>query len=203
MNLYSKSVLALCFTCHHYLNVTFKCTVALSAILISSASFAWWQETQNALPSPYDCTQVVLDDVDKALLTKKERIALLDDSLSTSIDNYSSCVNSVSQASGNAGSGGGSGVNADGDEGADGVDGSAENNTNSALDANGSENKDAEQLSTQVTGKPSAKSLRGIIPPKDNDKIICKLLFQEILITQDADMLKGLKQQYDNYQCGL
>jgi hypothetical protein len=53
-----------------------------------------------------------------------------------------------------------------------------------------------------IKGTGSTSAPRGIIPPKDNDKIICKLLFQEINKTQDPDMIKGLTQQYSNYKCG-
>jgi hypothetical protein len=148
----------------------------------------------------YECTQVSLADLDPALLTKQERIALLDGSLQDSIDNYSSCVSSVQQNMSGGGAGSGQG---DGSEGADGTDESADSTatTDEGLET---ETPPTEQAITEPT--TSEKSItpaqRGVIAPKDNDKIICKLLFKEIQSIDDPDMLKGLKQQYNNYKCG-
>jgi hypothetical protein len=114
-------------------------------------------------------------------------------------------------------SGGGSGQNGQGggqsgtgDQSGDGTTGQVSENSageGSTSGLEGNEQTGAEALTqkgqvSEITGSPSSKTPRGIIAPKDNDKIICKLLFQEITKTQDADMLKGLKEQYQNYQCG-
>ena len=58
----------------------------------------------------YECTQVAIEDIDPTLLTKEERIALLDGSLKDSIDQYSTCVSTVQQnmSASAGGSGGGS-----------------------------------------------------------------------------------------------
>jgi hypothetical protein len=197
--------------------VGFKCaswyqklsiSVCFAMLITASTSYAWLQEGQQSVTSAYECTQVSLEDVDSALLTKQERIALLDDSLTDSIDSYSSCVSSAAQNM----SGGGSGQGAGG-----GQSGSEEANAQQNLDdleniegTQSSQQKDPIDLPQEIPetaqiptkGIGSNPATRGIIPPKNNDKIICKLLFQEITKTQDPDMLKGLKQQYSNYKCG-
>ena len=146
----------------------------------------------------YECTQVAIEDIDPTLLTKEERIALLDGSLKDSIDQYSTCVSTVQQnmSASAGGSGGGSG-NSDA-EGQEAGSGEAETETT---------NNTTSPANSDITEPmPAAKSItpaqRGVIPPKDNDKIICKLLFNEIKSINDPDMLKGLKEQYESYKCG-
>jgi len=187
-------------------------SVCLAMLVSSSMGYAWLQEDQSNVTSAYECTQVAIEDIDSALLTKKERIALLDDSLIESIDSYSSCVSSAAQNM----SGGGSGQSEGGSSG-NGQSGSQSNSGDQNVDK--LENVIGEQTALQqeqselpqempetaqtpIKGNGSTSAPRGIIPPKNNDKIICKLLFQEITKTQDPDMLKGLKQQYTNYKCG-
>jgi len=196
----------------HCLKV-FGSGMCVAALSMCSLVYAWQQDQAN-ITSAYECTQVSLEDPDSALLTKKERIALLDNSLSESIDSYSSCVSIAAQDMSGGGSGqgsGGGGNSANGDKGnqnASGEDDSA--NLENADDGQNSKQQgqadtpEEVPLSTQPSsrGNSSTPATRGIIPPKDNDKIICKLLFQEITKTQDPDMLKGLKQQYSNYKCG-
>lgn len=173
-------------------------------LMTASTSYAWLQEGQQSLTSAYECTQVSLEDVDSTLLTKQERIALLDDSLTDSIDSYSSCVSSAAQnmsggGSGQDGGGGQSGSqDADGQQDLDDLE-NIESQQQNPIDLT-QEIPEAAQIPTKGNG--STPSTRGIIPPTNNDKIICKLLFQEITKTQDPDMLKGLKQQYSNYKCG-
>lgn len=174
----------------------------------ASTSYAWLQDNAT---SAYECTQVALDDIDSALLTKQERIALLDDSLTESIDSYSSCVSSAAQSMSGGGSGQGSSAGESGQGGAQSANGQQNSDDlENADDSQSSEQEDLTDLSQEmpestqvpIKGNGTTSAPRGIIPPKDNDKIICKLLFQEITKTQDPDMLKGLKQQYTNYKCG-
>ena len=179
----------------------------------SKAAQAYLQQTSE---STYECTLLTLDDIDPALLTKEERIALLDNSLSHSIDQFSSCVSSVQQA---GASGQGKGSSDSGQEQGEGQSQQSEG----AEQQQGSESGEGEQESSAIakgestsmsgTSIPQAgttpnvsgsatPSQRGVIPPKDNDKIICKLLYDEITKTTNTDMLSGLKEQYANYKCG-
>lgn len=186
-------------------------SVCITLFVSSSFSFAWQQVAQQSNTSAYECTQVALEDIDSGLLTKQERIALLDNSLSESIDSYSSCVSSAAQNM----SGGGSGQGSEAlDNVQDGSQSANKQQIGDELEMEGGQQSKAsqEQSSTQekmpettqipIKGTGSTSAPRGIIPPKDNDKIICKLLFQEIQKTQNPDMIKGLTQQYSNYKCG-
>ncbi|MFT6267529.1 MAG: hypothetical protein ACJAVV_000327 [Alphaproteobacteria bacterium] len=197
-----------CSIAKHY-----KSVIAIAVFAFTSATFAMWQEPQTAATSAYECTQVALNDVDEALLTKEERIALLDESLTASIDSYSTCVSSAAQSMSGGGSGKGGGAGSDEENGVSGAQegvNSSEESTqpNESGDFDQSQNQDdvippnSNQAPDNISGKSSTSAPRGIIPPANNDKIICKLLYQEITKTQDADMLKGLKQQYRNYKCG-
>lgn len=177
----------------------------------SSLSFAWQQEAQQSVTSAYECTQVAIEDIDSGLLTKQERIALLDNSLSESIDSYSSCVSTATQSMSGGGSGQDSGALGSGESGAQSA-----NNQQIAdeLEMEGGQQSEPlpdpsdlpeampETSQVPIKGTGSTSAPRGIIPPKDNDKIICKLLFQEITKAQDPAMIKGLTQQYSNYKCG-
>lgn len=203
-------------------NALLKLVLALATLSFTSSALAWWQQTPASVSSAYECTQVALEPIDPSLLTKEERIALLDDALSTSIDSFSSCVSSAAQTMSGGGSGqGGSGQGGGGGQGGDqGEAGNANNGQNSGNTMVGNlpaENATSQNLSFEnegmaipsispipdtSMGKGSTPAPRGIIAPKDNDKIICKLLFQEISKTTDPDMLAGLTQQYKNYQCG-
>lgn len=175
-------------------------------VLFSSASYASWQDEQASNVSVYECTQVALDNVDAMLLTKEERVALLDQSLTKSIDGYSSCVSTVTQNS-SGGGGGGQGGGASNNEGKEGKESEegVQNESQSEqdeLEQTDEDKQTSQELREKRNAAKTTTAPRGIIAPKDNDKIICKLLFQEISNVQDADMLKGLKQQYANYQCG-
>jgi hypothetical protein len=188
--------------------------VSFSALAILALTFACEAYSQSGAKSPpsvesaYECTQVSLDDIDESMLTKQERIALLDKSLSASIDSYSTCVSSVVQNMSGGGTGGGGGLDGSGtgnianqDVGQTGAMSQNDSATSSGQDQNGVISPTGKQLPENISGTPTSAATRGIIPPKDNDKIICKLLFQEISKTQDPDMLESLKAQYSNYQC--
>jgi hypothetical protein len=185
----------------------YKSMVAMVFFVYPLAVVAVWQSTSVPVASAYECTQVALDDVNQALLTKEERIALLDDSLHVSIDSYSTCVSAAAKnMSGGAADQGdsdaGSGQTALAESGGD-----AAGSLPEKADAAGTNGNDEiplmqNRIGASISGKSSPTSVRGIIAPKDNDRIICKLLYQEITKTQDPDMLKGLRQQYNNYACG-
>ncbi|MGB3727232.1 MAG: hypothetical protein WA981_15890 [Glaciecola sp.] len=173
---------------------SFLYTVAFGALVYSLTANA--VQVNEGSIEPYDCTNVALDDIDKSLLTREERIALLDNSLQESIDSYSTCVASATQNNAGGGNnGGGTRGDADGatsiGEGAANNNGVSENETPEAAPA--------PKIETPTNNRPPTQ--REVVPPKDNDKIICKLLFQEIESTTDPDMLKGLTEQYANYKC--
>jgi len=185
------------------------CAAAYSSLLLSgyATAYGFVQTVPNAPASPsnaYECTQVSLEDIDPALLTKEERIALLDGSLKDSIDNYSTCVSTVQQK---MSAGGGGGAGGDGGAGSgESAEGQGEGANNEGPTGEGVETEtlpvEQQNQPPQSSGKQITPAQRGVIPPKDNDKIICKLLFKEINTIDDPDMLRGLKEQYSNYKCG-
>ncbi len=148
----------------------------------------------------YECTQVGLDEIDPALLTKEERIALLEGKLSDSINSFSMCVSQAQSAM----SGGGNGQGAEFGQLGAGEDATEPQNNLGSVES------ELDQISEEIASSNKADTgevgntptTRGIIPPKNNDKIICKLLFQEITKTTDLGLLEGLKEQYANYKCG-
>ncbi|MFW8591912.1 hypothetical protein ACOI22_13975 [Glaciecola sp. 2405UD65-10] len=165
----------------------------LSLFVSSFDARALYQEA----PSVQDCSTVALDDVDPNSLTREERIAMLEGSLRQSIDEYSTCINEVSAEMAGGGNGGYEGGGA-GSSAGDGAQASTGNTSESSESATSNSQSNSEHA-IQVNSTPVNA---GVIPPKDNDKIICKLLFQEINSTQDTAMLEGLKEQYRNYKCG-
>ncbi len=201
-------------------------SLLLASLASTGASAMAVSPIQQSAASTYECTQVSLDEIDPALLTKEERIALLDNSLSDSIDQFSSCVGAAQQSSGN-GQGLGAGIGGEGTVGANGQgeggqsdegEGAGEQaneqdgqNNAQTGETNPSDNSEQSQPTEEAipqagqtanTSTSSTPSQRGIIPPKNNDKVICKLLYDEITKTTNADMIKGLKEQYTNYKCG-
>lgn len=180
----------------------FASFATLCAVLLTSAN------AQNAQSVPqtsaYECTQVALEDIDPSLLTKQERIALLDGSLSESIDSYSTCVGAVQQNMGNgAGNGGAGGDGASGDGAGGNLSGDSANEMPTENNNQGAPQQESPPPIDDSTKQENiTPTQRDVIAPKDNDKIICKLLFQEIQKINDPDMLAGLKEQYSNYKCG-
>ncbi|WP_371194848.1 hypothetical protein [Glaciecola sp. SC05] len=174
------------------------------ALLMSYSTFSQTQSSQEFPVSAYECTQVSLDEIDESLLTREERIARLDMTLSDSIDSYTSCVNTVQNDMSGGGGGGGKGAGTGTSAGAG----------QQAGQANQAGQADAPEENNQASGAPQAGSAslptenqsssrvqRGIVAPKDNDSIICKLLFDEIQKASGTSAA-GLEKQYRDYQCG-
>lgn len=179
-------------------------TVFLHSAVLTFACFSLFSVAQAAQDFPvsaYECTQVSLDDVDESLLTREERIARMDIALSDSIDSYTSCVNTVQNEMSGGGSGAGSGSGAESSEGSDQQhgQGDATEQSNPVQQSNGSPQAGSEPTRTQ--NQTTTNAPRGVIAPKDNDSIICKLLFDEMQKTNGAS-LAGLEKQYRDYQCG-
>lgn len=169
----------------------------------SAPSFSQTQVSPSEFPaSAYECTQVGINDIDETLMTREEKIARMDISLIDSIDSYTSCVNTVqNEMSGGGGAGTAS---------ADALAGLANGEQQASEQAGAGEQS---QIRIQGTGAPQSGSVaqntnsqtttnaqRGVIAPKDNDSIICKLLFNEIQKASAAS-LPGLEKQYRDYQC--
>lgn len=186
------------------IGLTSSCVLAQSAVSTPS------QQLQ-----VYDCTGVKLEEVDPQSLTKAEQLALLDGALLDSVDRYSSCMNQVQSnmsSGGNAGNGAGNGSGA-ANESAEGnasaqaleeSDETAEQPANESTEQVETldEKSSSEGESTPNQNKGSDKSKLGVVKPKDNDAIICQILYDAIASEQDPVTLEGLKGQYKDYKCG-
>ncbi len=175
-----------------------KATARPSASQVTATEARTSTSNNSVSTEAYDCTQVTIDELDEALLTREERIARMDNSLSESIDQYSVCMSAVTSNASEAGGGqgadgqGGAGQSGTGDAG--GVSGDDQNQLGQAQDSQAGSRAVNSQSSTS-TPKP-----RGVIAPKDNDSIICTLLYNEIQSASGAS-LEGLKKQYEDYKC--
>lgn len=169
----------------------------------------------------YDCTGVEIEEVDPSTLTIEEQIALLDEALLDSVDRYSNCINAVqskmaASSGGGGGSGGGNGSGGAGEgsasqEGSE-QDGSEQGNAEEGTEETESleEMNESSEISSPNSGtSSSAKSTKGttgakdkLIPPKDNDNIVCALLWDEISSSTDAAEKQGLIEEYEDLQCG-
>lgn len=188
-----------------------KPIIVFSSIsIVFCAHWAIAQSSQsNAEQNAYECTQLSIDKVDESLLTKAERLALMDRNLQVSMDQYEQCVSNVQQQM--AGASGGSGQGGQGTQGENAGEGSNDSNANNS-EASAAQDQDnnAEQTTSSQQTSTSQQSLqntsttnrpRGVVKPKDNDSIICQLLWQEI---QDAppEKVDGFTKQYKDYKCG-
>lgn len=140
----------------------------------------------------YDCTTVQLEEVDPSQLTEAERVAMLEDSLFSSVDEYSTCMDQVQTemveqtASGN----GGGAAN-------------TEINSNSEEDGEVMEAVVNEEEIVEDTERSEPRGSKNkLIKPKDNDSIVCRMLYEEIAKESDEKTKASLIEQYNSYNCG-
>ncbi|MEM0910555.1 MAG: hypothetical protein AAGJ37_06240 [Pseudomonadota bacterium] len=184
-------------------------TIFSGLSLICSAHFALAQNSpEGSQQNAYECTQLSIEKVDESLLTKAERLALMDQNLRTSMDQYDQCVSAVQQqqAGGGGGSGGGGrgGGNGDGGNSEGTGEGQSSSQTQSQQNSTEQDSATSQQASTsQQTARSTSttNAPRGVVKPKDNDSIICQLLWEEIQ-SAPPDKIDGFKKQYEDYKCG-
>lgn len=153
------------------------------------------------ISSAYECTQVSLNNTDSDLLTREERLALLDQSLSDSIDSYTSCIDTVQDAMSGGGSGGGQGGGAGSGGASAGGQSQGQSQANQSSESESSQQSQAGIEPAAPANTQQNPAERGVIAPKDNDSIICKLLFDEIQKSSGVSRA-GLEKQYKEYMCG-
>lgn len=145
------------------------------------------QQRSPSAATSYDCTNIELADVDDLLLTRQERIAAMDGSLKSSLDAHSSCMTKAQNARAAAGGSGSS------------VVGSTSANNSAAVA--GAQTKKQQSMPVSSGGSIKTQVNRKLSAPKDNNSIICKLLWEEIQ-TARADKRAGFEKQYADYKCG-
>lgn len=161
----------------------------------------------------YDCTGVEVEHVDPKRLTKAEQIALLENSLLNSVDRYSKCIAKVqSQMAASGGGGGGSGTESEGGESGEGAQGAEPGEQEGLGSQEGATEGMEGQTTTSQTNSASGTvpnptqsggggKRNQVIPPKDNDNIICALLWDEITNSTDEAEKQGLIKEYEDLKC--
>lgn len=159
-------------------------------------------QAQDAQTLKYGCTDVALDYNDDATLTKQEKLALMSSALIRSIDAYSSCVAAIQKenAAGGGKSGGTTG-SSETKEGSAALTTSAENTQQNAEDEASQIDSEEKEQSIEQTEQTTPPAPRQVSKPKDNDSIICKLLWEEIQTTTE-EKRAGFEKQYQQYNCG-
>ena len=179
----------------------------IALLLVLQPSFFTLSQSKIEPKSAYDCTRVEIAEVDPNKLTEDEQIALLEESLFSSIDKYSSCMEQVQSQMAASGGGGSNGSGSGGGSTSSGSgtgEAASESNTDSQQatqpsDAEAS-NTNATVDNTLKTGDSGAKNQ--VIAPKDNDSIVCGMLYEEISKETDESVKAGLVKQYKSYDCG-
>lgn len=188
--------------------------IIFTLVLSVSIFFIGLASAQNNVATPsqqlqvYDCTGVKLEEIDPNSLTKAEQLALLDGALLDSVDRYSSCINQVQNEMASGGSGG--------SNGGDGQSGNTGSGTESLAESIAQEANDATEVPSEPKTDSDDKAKQvdvaqhqgqnkinaGVVKPKDNDAIICQILYDAIATEQDTATKDGLKAQYKDYKCG-
>jgi hypothetical protein len=147
-----------------------------------------------------DCTDTAIQDHDSTLLTREEKIVLMEQSLFASVNQHDSCMEAMqAQAANEMASGGGAGGGASGGSDGEGMDGDAfESEASDAAEPMESETETEDM--TEIAGTSGAED--EIIPPKDNDQIVCSIIYEEMTNEQDSAKKAGLQKEYQKYSCG-
>ncbi|WP_157795512.1 hypothetical protein [Pseudoalteromonas ruthenica] len=159
-------------------------------ILLSSLSVSAEQPPYRA----YDCTAVEIEEVDPATLTKEERISLMENALLDSVNRYSTCMDQVQQSMAAQQAGEGTGHN----------NTQATQQTQKQAQGQNEMLQQQAQNNTEVDDK-ERKAGPGreqqVVAPKDNDSIICTMLYEEIQKETNEATRSALLQQYEDYRC--
>lgn len=157
-----------------------------------------------------NCANIKLGSATKTL-SKEERLRLLDSTLIDSIDAYSHCVSGSQEQSAQHGSGAGGAATGSGSGQieASGIESaSSESNSESEnqleselLDGANSQSESHAQRPT-VNSKTGSGAQNQIVAPKDNDLIVCQILWEEISQETSEITKVELTKQYRDYQCG-
>jgi len=145
-----------------------------------------------------DCTDTAIQDHDTTLLTREEQIILMEQSLFASVNQHDSCMEAMQAQAANEMASGGGGGTSGGSEG-EGMDGDAFDSEASEA-AEPMESETTTEDMTEIAGASGAKD--EIIPPRDNDQIVCSIIYEEMTNEQDSAKKAGLQKEYQKYSCG-
>ena len=173
--------------------------VTISILLLLAIPFSVFSEE---VVNPHNCANVELKSVKKSL-SKEEQLRLLDNTFVDSIDAYAECITTSQAQSAQAGSGAGGGSDS-GEQG--NLSEQANNNSESQIEENASAELSEDQTSQAPTNTNTTPVNSGaknkLVAPKDNDLIVCQMLWDEINQESNEQTKAELTKQYKDYQCG-
>ncbi len=151
----------------------------------------------------YDCTGVEIAEVDPAMLTKAEQIKLMENALLDSVNRYSTCLDKVQKGMTQSQS---QGASSGGDNAQNAQQSDANANQQTASSTEQNSQTPLSTMDEQVTTDTEKNKAGGgreqqIVKPKDNDSIICTMLYEEIQKETNETTREALVQQYKDYKC--
>ncbi|WP_105200428.1 MULTISPECIES: hypothetical protein [unclassified Pseudoalteromonas] len=172
--------------------------VVLLCLLLAGLPLA---ASQAPIQTAYDCTAVEIDEIDPATLTKQERIKLMENALLDSVNKYSTCLDKVQQQ-----------MASDQAQASASAQGQEQQDAQAQSQSQGTSTEQMTQelpLSTQdpALTKEQEKMKSGggraqqVVKPKDNDSIICTMLYEEITKETNDATKQALIKQYEDYNC--
>ncbi|MFY8275511.1 hypothetical protein AAEU32_15415 [Pseudoalteromonas sp. SSDWG2] len=172
-------------------------------VLLVCVCTPWAQANAPQYVSPsvaHDCTGVEIAEIDPESLTKEERILLMENALLDSVNRYSTCLQKVQTEMAQSQS---QSAGQDVSEAQDASNTPAENNsltaqrpaneTHSTMDNASSSEKEKREI--------GAGREQQVVAPKDNDSIICTMLYEEIQRETNDATRDALIKQYKDYNC--
>ncbi|MFC3122907.1 hypothetical protein [Agaribacter flavus] len=156
-------------------------------------------ESKDEAGQAYECTQVKIDELDPTLLTRAEKIQRMERILHDSIDSYATCINVVQKNMASSGNETNKGDSVGQGE-AESARAESEQKITEATDPV-KETKEVEASESQTPHTQQKATKRGLIKPKNNDAIICQLLWEEIQ-KATGTARSGFEKQYRQYKCG-
>lgn len=162
-----------------------------------STVIPFYGQAQELEAKAVDCTQLEFGSPIEGVLTKEELILEMEQQLFSSVDRYSSCMDKAQTSASESAGTGGSGNEIEG-EGSDVAESSSGHKPN--------DNSESED---KLAGAPDSGKIplnngaeNKIVAPKDNDSIICKILYEEIVNEKNAEDRSDLNVEYQKYNCG-
>lgn len=190
-----------------------RCKAVLFGILALLGGEGAAQRTESDLSPARDCAEILLQALSDASLTREERIALLDQALVQSLNNFDPCQSAASNA-GNGAAGGGGVQGSEGPAGGSGAESVAESapvgdiqgdlpaaqapRGDSAVDK--AETTVPSKVDDPRAGTLSNGKLPEDIPPAENDDIIAKQFRQAAVEETDPVAKAKLWNEYRRYK---
>ncbi|WP_105190316.1 hypothetical protein [Pseudoalteromonas sp. T1lg48] len=155
--------------------------------------------SQAPTQTAYDCSAVEIDEIDPATLTKQERIKLMENALLDSVNKYSTCLDKVQQQM--ASEQAQASVTAQGQTQQDAQAHSQGTSAEQVTQDLPLSTQDPAPTKEQEKMKSGGGRAQQVVKPKDNDSIICTMLYEEITKETNEATKQALIKQYEDYNC--